>query len=70
MELDIQEQILLQEFIEYSTLYSDVLEALITMKKQKVLEIHTYKITLTKIYGCHWQTYVWSEEQNKRIKVL
>lgn len=69
MNLDIQEQILLQELIQRNTIDPDVLEALNNMKKVKVLEIHTYKITPPKNDGCRWQTYVWSKEQNTRIKV-
>lgn len=69
MDLDIQEQNLLQELIQRDTMNLDVLEALSYMKKEKVLQIHTYKITPPKTEGSRWQTYVWSKEQNKRIKI-
>ena len=69
MGLNFQEQNLLQELLSDDTMNVDVLEALNVMKKEKVLQLHTFKITPPKTKGSRWQTYVWKEEEKKRVKV-
>lgn len=48
MRMNTQEQTLIQELISRDTINIDVLEALRYMKKEKVLQVHTYQITSPK----------------------
>lgn len=69
MNLNPNEHKLLLEMIQHDIINNDVLEALIKMKKDKINEVHHYKITEPNKSVTRWQTYL-KDEENGRKKIV
>lgn len=58
--------ILLQEALKNGTIKMEVSEVIQNMKKDKVLSVHSYDITPPKDDNSRWQTYIKTEEGNRK----
>jgi integrase len=69
-QFNLEEKKLLQEYLSYDTMKSDVLESIVKdMKKEKVMQKHPYQITSPTKEGGRYMTYILDSETNKRTKI-